>query len=228
MTPLPNAARRADALLFPSPSVFSSPRLGPPPPCPTPGSRARARAQGPWPRRSALSPPLSSSSRRVPGGHASPTPAGRRAGAPGQGYSCGGGGKEFLGPEWRGGRGERGEPPPCLHPRARFPAALERAPSCRGKDTEQGSRSCGRNEVASGRASGPQGGREPAAPPPPPASVPRAARPGCNVRPTPRPPAFPVAPGCLLPPGCQSPPAKKVELLSSFSLERLRRQDQPW
>lgn len=80
-TRLPSAAPRAGALLFPPPSGLQSPRLGPPPTLPHPGRRARARAKGPWPRRCALSPPLASSSRLVPGELASLGPSGRRAGA---------------------------------------------------------------------------------------------------------------------------------------------------
>lgn len=75
----------------------STPR--PTPTLPHPGRRARAGAKGPWPRRSALSPPLVCSSRLVPGGHASPTPAGRRAGAKLAPFIAG---RKVLGPEWRG------------------------------------------------------------------------------------------------------------------------------
>lgn len=80
---LPSSARRAGSLLFASPRGFpeSTPRPTPTLPCPTPGRRGAGPSQGTLAARSALSPPRASSSRFGPGGHASPTPAGRAAAA---------------------------------------------------------------------------------------------------------------------------------------------------
>lgn len=131
-----------------------------PRPAPPRGDGARAPAQGPWPRRSALSPPLGSSWRRVPSGHDSSTPPGGPAGAKRTRLWEGGlrVRDELWGPA--GGSEARSAVRTAArspHPERPSQQSWRGSPSFRGGEREQGLHSSGRVGVFSGRASEPRG-----------------------------------------------------------------------